>query len=119
MPKINAATVKLFAAFLVGLTALPLAAVVTALLGFWRADATQDPPQWEVAIASRALQASIESQAPVVKSPLPGDTATILAGMKLYQGACAGCHGLAKLHSIYGHAAYPRVPQFGREPPRL
>ena len=39
--------------------------------------------------------------------------------MKLFQGDCAGCHGLAKLHSIYGHAAYPRTPQFGREPPNL
>jgi thiosulfate dehydrogenase len=110
---------KLIAAFVAGAIAVPILVVLTALLGLWPADATSEPPGWETAIASRALEASIEWQAPEAKSPVPADNATILAGIKMYGEACAGCHGLAKLRSVYGLSAYPRVPQFGRQPPDL
>lgn len=110
---------KLAAAFAAGVIVVPMLIVLTTLLGLWPADATSDPPQWETAIASRALQASIEFQAPEARSPVPADTASILAGMKMYGEACSGCHGFAKLRSVYGLSAYPRVPQFGRQPPNL
>ena len=110
---------KLTAAFTAGAIVVPILVVLTALLGLWPADANSEPPQWETAIASRALQASIEFQAPEAKSPVPADTASILAGIKMYGDACANCHGLAKLRSVYGLSGYPRVPQFGRQPPDL
>ena len=110
---------KLAGVFAAGVIAIPILVLLIAELGYWPSDATSEPPQWETAIASRALQASIERQAPKVKSLLAADTLTILAGMKIYRNDCAGCHGLARLKALYGLAAYPRVPQFGRQPPTL
>ena len=43
----------------------------------------------------------------------------LLAGMKVYQDNCAGCHGGPSRPSEWGSSDfYPRVPQFARTPPR-
>ena len=110
---------KLAGVFAAGVFVIPILLLLIAELGYWPSDAASEPPHWETAIASRALQASIERQAPEIKSPVPADTPTILAGMKIYRDDCAGCHGLARRKSLYGLAAYPRVPQFGAQPPKL
>jgi mono/diheme cytochrome c family protein len=110
---------KLGGVFAAGMLVIPIFVLLIAELGYWPSDAASEQPQWEIAIASRGLQASIERQAPQIKSPVPADTPTILAGMKIYRDDCAGCHGLARRKALYRLAAYPRVPQFGGRPPNL
>jgi mono/diheme cytochrome c family protein len=105
---------KPVAAFLIGLVALPVVGLIAGVFGLLPSKATPNPPQWEVGIAARALDASLEKRAKGVKNPIkPGDKVTLAAGAKLYQQQCSGCHGDAKGPSSWGaNDFYPRVPQF-------
>ncbi len=100
--------------FVLGLIALPILGLAAVPLGLLPSKATPSPPQWEAAIAVRALDASLEKRAKGVKNPIkPGDNVTLAAGAKLYEQQCSGCHGDAKGPSSWGtNDFYPRVPQF-------
>jgi mono/diheme cytochrome c family protein len=108
---------KLLAAFIIGLIALPLLVVAAGLLGFLPSKATSTPPGWESAVGMRALDASLERRAKGLKNPIAAnDTAALAAGAKIYANDCSGCHGDAKGPSSWGtNDFYPRVPQFVQE----
>lgn len=104
---------------LVGLLGLVLAALLTARLGLFSVNATEEPPAWEVRLARVALDASVARSAARLRSPVGSSDAELLAGMKLYRNNCAGCHGDAGRPSPWGTGGfYPRVPQFAESPPR-
>jgi mono/diheme cytochrome c family protein len=102
--------------FAVGLLILPLVLGALAVAGWLPSKAVSQPPGWEEAIGERALDASLERRAKGLRNPIAAnDSAALLAGMKLFRGDCAGCHGGAHADSSWGaRNFYPRVPQFWR-----
>jgi len=62
-----------------------------------------------------AVRASVARQAPRTANPLRPSAEVLLAGVKVYRDACAGCHGGPSRSSEWGSTDfYPRVPQFAR-----
>ena len=111
---------KFLAGFVLGFLLLPGILLVLALSGRLPAAADHEPPAWERRLAWTALQKSIARQAPEQKNPIAPTEENLLAGMKLFLDGCEGCHGGAARKSHWGtEEFYPRVPQFGFEPPEL
>ena len=106
--------------FVLGTLFLP--AVVLSLAGTGRLPvvATENPPRWEQGLLHFALERSLARQVPQLQNPVAPTEENLLAGMKTFRDGCAGCHGEADKKSRWGtEEFYPRVPQFGFEPPRL
>ena len=105
---------------LVGLILFPLAVFVVLRAGFWPVAATSQRSSLESSLALRALQASVERSTPRQTNPIAPTEENLLAGMKTFENACAGCHGDANGPSNWGTTSfYPRVPQFAQQPPQL
>jgi len=78
------------------------------------------PPAWEKKLAQYIVEESVARQAPVRKNPLQATDENLLAGLKFFHNSCDGCHGTGAKRSVWGTTDfYPRVPQFGFEPPRI
>ena len=74
----------------------------------------------EQAIAMPSLDASLDRRAPQLKTPIQPTDANLVAGMKIYQTNCAGCHGdVDHPHGIFADALYPRPPQFVEDAPDM
>ena len=74
----------------------------------------------ERALAMPALDASLDRFAPEAANPLTAKDATLLAGMKIYQTNCAGCHGdIHQPRGVFADALYPRAPQFVEDKPDM
>jgi thiosulfate dehydrogenase len=110
--------------FLIGF----LAAVVLVLLalfcyvrfGFVDPRADAEPGSLETKLAMPALDASVDRRAPDVKNPIQLTDENLMAGMKIYQSDCAGCHGdISHAHSPIGDSFYPRAPQFVEDAPDM
>ena len=110
--------------FLIGF----LTAVVLVLLtlfcyvrfGFVDPRADAEPGSLETKLAMPALDASVDRRAPNMKNPIQPTEENVLAGMKIYQADCAGCHGdISHPHSTFGDSFYPRVPQFVEDAPDM
>ena len=70
-----------------------------------------DPLPMERFLANKALEASI-GKSSEDQSPLPADETNLLAGSKVYQNNCAGCHGQLDQHgSALAKRFYPHPPQ--------
>jgi mono/diheme cytochrome c family protein len=111
---------KFLAGLLLGIILLPAVLLLMGVTGHLSIAATGHPPQWEKNLAQYVVEKSIARQAPVLKSPIEPTEENFLAGMKVFQDACNGCHGTASERSAWGTTDfYPRVPQFGFEPPTL
>jgi mono/diheme cytochrome c family protein len=68
------------------------------------------PLPMERYLARKALSASI-GKSKEEKSQLPADEANLLAGAKIYQQNCAGCHGrLGQGESGLSKRIYPHIP---------
>jgi thiosulfate dehydrogenase len=110
--------------FLSGFTA---AIVIVLLAGFlWlrlgfvdsRADVAENA--LERAVAMPALDASVRRRAPEVQNPVGATEVNLIAGMKVYQNDCAGCHGdIHQPHAAFGDSLYPRAPQFMEDAPDM
>jgi thiosulfate dehydrogenase len=79
------------------------------------------PVSWlESKVAMPALDASVDRRAPETHNPLQATDASLIAGMKIYQSNCAGCHGdIQHSHAAFGDAFYPRAPQFVEDAPDM
>ena len=111
---------KFLAGLLLGVVLLPAVLLLLATTGRLTVAATSHPPPFEKELAQFVLARSIARQAPVLKNPLEPTEENLLAGMKVFHDACDGCHGTASERSAWGTTDfYPRVPQFGFEPPTL
>ncbi len=75
------------------------------------------PVDWlESKIAMPALDAAVDRRAPEAHNPLQPTDSNLIAGMKIYQTNCAGCHGdIQHSHAAFGDAFYPRAPQFAED----
>jgi mono/diheme cytochrome c family protein len=109
---------KFFLGFVVGIVVVPAGCWIVAWLGFFPALANGDPPGWEKAFARLALTAYVARHAPHLTNPVAATDENLLAGMKVFKDACAGCHGDPTATSDYGASFYPHVPQFAVDPPR-
>ena len=84
------------------------------LLSF-RADET--PGAFEQKFAMQIVDSSTNRHASQTKNPLQPTEANVLAGLKVYESSCAGCHGDPTLsRSPMAHAFYPPAPQFLDDP---
>ena len=79
------------------------------------------PVDWlETKVAMPALDASVDRRAAETHNPIQPADASLIAGMKIYQSSCAGCHGdIQHPHEAFGDAFYPRAPQFVEDPPDM
>lgn len=108
------------AGLVVGISVVPAIALIAALIGVLPVRATATPPAWERRLAGKALRKSLERKARHLTNPVPASDENLLAGMKLFRGGCAGCHGEFGHPSLWGTTSfYPRVPQFSDEPSAL
>ena len=97
-----------------------ITAVVVAKLGLWSVAATEKPPRWESMLGQSMLDASLSRQAAGLTNPVEPSADVFLAGQKIFKMNCAGCHGTPGQPSQWGtQNFYPRVPQFGDQPPDL
>lgn len=102
--------------FVLGLVLPGIILLVLAWSGSIPVNATSSPSRLEAAIASRALDARLAKESRGMKDPMPADTTTLFAGMRLYKEDCAGCHGTPGKPSAFGeHHFYPPVPQFSED----
>lgn len=89
-------------------------------LGF--VDPRADVPEstLEQRVAMPALDASLDRHASEVRNPVAATDDNLLAGMKIYQTNCAGCHGdIRRTHAASADAFYPRAPQFMEDAPDM
>jgi mono/diheme cytochrome c family protein len=108
--------------FLIGFATAVLALAGVVFLGGWYGllptTATVAPPGWETAFARHALHAAAARHAGHLPNPIMPTEGNLRAGMKLFRGDCAGCHGSPdqKDQSI---GLYPPPTQFATHPPTL
>lgn len=104
------------------------AAVVVVLLamfcyvrfGFVDPRADAEPGALEKAVAMPALDASVDRRAPDLHNPIDPTDDNLMAGMRIYQTHCAGCHGdVRQPHVPFGDALYPSAPQFVEDAPDM
>ena len=71
------------------------------------------PTQLETEIAGRAMDASVERNAPKMTNPFHADEATLVAGATIYRDHCAACHGdPVHQESPLAKTLNPPAPQF-------
>ena len=103
--------IKFLIGLVVGICLLLLAGYLFATRGGISLATKGGPLPMERFVVSKALDASIGPSAQD-QSPLHADEANLLAGAKVYQQSCAGCHGkLDQPASPMGEKFYPHIPQ--------
>jgi mono/diheme cytochrome c family protein len=97
-----------------GLLLIPAGVFLAGWLGFLPSTANVQPPAWEVSFGQMALKSYVERHAPHVTNPLPQTDDTVMAGYKVFEDACSGCHDTG-----FGATFYPYAPQFATAHPDL
>jgi mono/diheme cytochrome c family protein len=106
--------------FVVGVAVVLLVIYGYVRLGFVDPRADAEVGAFEHKVAMPALDAAVDRRAPDVKNPVQPTDDNLIAGMKIYQTACAGCHGdIAHPHAEFGDSFYPRAPQFVEDAPDM
>ncbi len=83
-------------------------------LGFVQANADARPGFLERWLARTSLQATLARQSRNLTNPLPDDSQTLLAGIKIYGENCAFCHGDARGRPTFaGFGLYQHAPALG------
>jgi mono/diheme cytochrome c family protein len=111
---------KFLLGFVVGIVTLPAGAFMAAWLGWLPINANATPSSLEKAFAHMALDRAAARRAPHLVNPIAPTEENLMAGMKLFKGDCAGCHGepsdAAKREAE--PILYPIPPVFALHPPR-
>ncbi len=111
---------KLLLGFVVGILTVPVTGIAAAWLGWLPVSAKAKPGTLETAFAHLALERAAARRAPQVSNPVAPTEENLLAGMKIFKGNCAGCHGdpnNAARRESKG-ILYPSPPVFVLHPPR-
>jgi mono/diheme cytochrome c family protein len=111
---------RFFSGFIAAVVIICLAGFLWLRLGVMdpRADAPENA--LERTVAMPALDASVRRRAPNLRNPVAATDVNLAAGMKVYQNACAGCHGdIQHPHAVFGDSFYPRAPQFIEDTPDM
>ena len=107
------------AGWLLGVLTWPVLGLGIAWMGLLPSQVDGPPPAWEKTVAQMALHNSVERNAPRIANPIAATEDNLLAGLNVFETACAGCHGDPSAQSDYGASHYPNVPQFAKHAPRL
>src|ERR1700691_3239231 len=111
---------RLLLGFIAAVVIVLLAESLWVRLGFIdpRADVPENTLERRVAMPS--LDASLDRYASEAHNPVAATDDNLLAGMKIYQTNCAGCHGdIHQPHGASGNAFYPHAPQFMEDAPAM
>jgi mono/diheme cytochrome c family protein len=112
--------IRFLIGFLTAVVLVLLALFYYVRLGFVDPRADIEPGPLETKLIMPALDASVDRRAPSTKNPVQPTTENLIAGMKIYQANCAGCHGdISHTHSVLSDSFYPRVPQFLEDSPDM
>jgi mono/diheme cytochrome c family protein len=103
----------------IGVLALPAVVLIVARLGLLPVSANAKPPRWEAALARMALDASVARNAPHLQNPIAPTEENLMAGLKIFEDDCAGCHGTPSSARANEARAmlYPNPPQFALHHP--
>lgn len=89
-------------------------------LGLLDPRASQQPSRFEVDLAMKFLDASVERRAPRRQNPLGANVENVGMGLNIYEAHCAVCHGdRANPRSAVGLTLYPPAPQFLEDAPDM
>src|SRR5207245_1147007 len=103
---------KFFLGVIITLIVLIGGSLLYSRSGLMNVTADGRPGSIERYVTNRALDASVERQAPQITSPLQPSDANLTEGLKFYVMNCAGCHGAVdKKESAFGRSFYPPAPQ--------
>lgn len=102
--------IKFFVGCVTGICLALLAVYLFVISGGIPMSTESAPLPMERYLARKALASSI-GKSKDEKSPLPADETNLLAGAKIYQQNCAGCHGrLGQGESGLSKRVYPHIP---------
>jgi mono/diheme cytochrome c family protein len=111
---------KFLIGFIAAVVLVLLAEFLWIRLGFVNPRADVPESALERAVAMPSLDASLNRRASEAQNPVAATDVNLVAGMKVYQTNCAGCHGdIHQPHVVFGDAFYPRVPQFMEDKPDM
>ena len=99
-----------------GVVTVPAVVFIAGWFGLLPTRATAVPPAWETAFARHALHAAATRRAAHLQNPVMPTEANLRAGMKLFRGDCAGCHGSPTSEGD-PVGLYPEPPRFATHPP--
>jgi mono/diheme cytochrome c family protein len=110
---------KFLLGFVVGILVLPVAAWAGAWLGMFPISAKAVPGKWETVFAHLALDEAAARHAPRLTNPVAPTEENLMAGVKLFKGDCAGCHGDPNSPVTERDASglYPNPQVFAHHPP--
>lgn len=111
---------KFLLGLIIGLLVIPVVALVAAWLGLMPVNANSHPPHWESALAHFALDRAAARRAPHLVNPIAPTEQNLMAGVKMFKGDCAGCHGDPNTVNspFVTSTLYPPPPRFAIDPPR-
>jgi mono/diheme cytochrome c family protein len=102
--------IKFLLGIVIGICFACFGAYLFVALGGVNMATASKPFLFERRLAHRALAVSI-GKAADDKSPVAADEATFVAGAKIYEQNCAGCHGAyGKEPSPFSKRVYPHIP---------
>src|SRR5260370_41773484 len=111
---------KFLLGFVAGILAIPVGAFVAAWMGWLPINANAKPSGLEKAFMHLALDRAAARKAPHLANPIAPTEENLMAGMKVFKGGCAGCHGdpsKASRREANG-ILYPSPPGFALRPPQ-
>jgi thiosulfate dehydrogenase len=111
---------KFFLGCVVGVLLVSAAAFLFVRLGFFDPRADIPVNSLESAIAMPSFDAAVDRHTAPAVDPVPATDDNLVAGMKIYQGNCASCHGdIVHRNGMFADALYPRAPQFLDDAPDM
>lgn len=102
--------IKFVVGLVIGICLALLAGYLFVSLGGIPMSTNAAPLPAERFLSGKAIKASIGKSAQE-QSPLPADETNLMAGAKIYQENCAGCHGHPDKPSRLAKRVYPHIPQ--------
>jgi thiosulfate dehydrogenase len=111
---------KFLLGFVAGIVVLLLAGFCYVRFGIIDPRADKEVSLLESKIAMPSLDAAVNRRASKAPNPVQPTDSNLIAGMKVYQTNCAGCHGdIHRPHGMLADSLYPRAPQFVEDAPDM
>jgi mono/diheme cytochrome c family protein len=95
-----------------GVFLVVLCEVMYLRLGLAEVRADLAPPSWETKLMRSSVRASVRRRAPEVPNPVAPTDENLIAGGKLFNNGCSGCHGRAGSAEDISGSLFPPIPQF-------
>lgn len=83
-------------------------------LGFAEVRGDVAPSWFETRFMSASVHASVRRRAQEMTNPVAPTEENLIAGGKLYNGGCSGCHGNAGSAEDSGDSLFPPIPQLAK-----